>query len=652
MKLLLVIPPMVQLNTPYPATVFLTGFLRRAGYDVAQADPALLWVLRLLSPAGLARVHQALAAAPAPVRAKPSVAHFLRHADTIAVHAGPALQLLQGRDLSLVHRIAARRMLVEGPRFASIGPEGHEQEYLDWAFGSMGVTDKARYVATLFVEDLADALREGLDPHFDFARYGEALAASQPTIDPLLEELAHDERLTVRVLDELTTELYERERPSVVGMTIPFPGNVLGALRMAKTLRRIAPRVKIVWGGGYVNTELRELSEPRLFDYVDAVTYDDGERPLLNLLEHFAGTRPREGLLRTRLREAGEVVFVSDARESDVPMKDTGTPTYAGLPLGDYLSLVDMLNPMHRLWSDTRWNKIAVAHGCYWRKCTFCDITLHYIQHYDPLAAATLVDRIEAMIAETGGRGFHLVDEAAPPRGLAAMAEELLRRDVPIAWWGNIRFDKTFTPELCELLARSGCIAVSGGLEVAGDRLLGLMQKGVTVEQVARVTKSFSDAGVRVHAYLMYGFPTQTEQETVDALEYVRQLFAAGCLDSAYWHRLSATVHAPIGQDPRRFGIRVLPQPPATFARNDLPFADPTACDHEAMGRALRKAVYNYMHGMGLDEDVRGWFDVKVPRTTVPADYVARALAGRAPAPVAKRSGAGKAKAAKQRQRR
>ena len=74
-----------------------------------------------------------------------------------------------------------------------------------------------------------------------------------------------------------------------------------------------------------------------------------------------------------------------------------------------------------------------------------------------------------------------------------------------ITWWGNIRFEKT-TTALCERLAAAGLVAVSGGPRVASDRLLKLMQKGVTVEQVARVTRAFTDAGIMVHAYLMYGF--------------------------------------------------------------------------------------------------------------------------------------------------
>ncbi len=390
-----------------------------------------------------------------------------------------------------------------------------------------------------------------------------------------------------------------------------------------------APAARVVLGGGYVNTELRGLAEPRLFDYVDYVTLDDGERPLLALLDHLQD--PARPLLRTFVRDAGRVVLRTDEALHDVPLRDAGTPTYAGLPLDRYLSLFEMLNPMHRLWSDGRWNKLTVAHGCYWKKCSFCDVTLDYIARYEPAGADVLVDRIEAMIAETGQTGFHLVDEAAPPAGLRALAERLLARGVTITWWGNIRFEKAFTPELCALLARAGCVAVSGGLEVASDRLLERMQKGVTVEQVARVTRAFTDAGIMVHAYLMYGFPTQTEQETVDALERVRQLFAAGCLQSAFWHRFAATAHSPIGRAPDVFGIRLRRGEGTPFAENEVAFEDPTGVDHDYLGRGLRAALYNYMHGLGLDEDVRRWFPPRpgrrVPAAQVDPELIARALA-------------------------
>jgi hypothetical protein len=346
------------------------------------------------------------------------------------------------------------------------------------------------------------------------------------------------------------------------------------------------------------------------------------------------------------------VALRTDPSLHDVPLADSGTPTYAGLDLDRYLSLLEMLNPMHRLWSDGRWNKLTVAHGCYWKKCTFCDITLDYISRYDLASADVLVDRIEAMVAETGQSGFHFVDEAAPPAGLRALARRLIARGVVITWWTNIRFEKTFTPDLAELLARSGCVAVSGGLEVASNRLLGLIKKGVTVEQVARVTRAFTEAGIMVHAYLMYGFPTETTQETVDSLELVRQLFAAECLQSGFWHRFAATRHSPVGESPELFGIRLL-RPESgvgragvpTFARNEVGFHDPTGTDHDRLGVGLRKALYNYMLGLGLEEDVRTWFaestggrggrggrraDVTIPATTVPEQLIRNALASKA----------------------
>jgi hypothetical protein len=256
-------------------------------------------------------------------------------------------------------------------------------------------------------------------------------------------------------------------------------------------------------------------------------------------------------------------------------------------------------------------------------------VGLDYIGRYEAASAQTLANRIEAIVAETGQTGFHFVDEAAPPKSLKALAAELQRRGTRISWWGNVRFEKTFTPELAQQLAASGCIAISGGLEVASDRLLALMKKGVSVDQVARVTKGFADAGVLVHAYLMYGFPTQTVQDTVDALELVRQLFAEGCIHSGFWHRFVCTVHSPVGQAPHEYGVTLHPLPPGPFARNDVGFDDPTGVDHDALGRGLKKAIYNYMHGIGLDEDVRAWWDSPVPRTRVHRHRIARALQAR-----------------------
>ncbi|MCK9986417.1 MAG: hypothetical protein AzoDbin1_02889 [Azoarcus sp.] len=628
LRVLSVIPPMTQLNTPYPSTAYLTGFLRSRGVDAVQEDLALALVLRLLSRDGLTAIRGRIEATPERERS-PRVRAFLAQFERYRITIGPAVAFLQGRDPTLANRICGRNFLPEGSRFESlevyIDPEGGDP--LAWAFGALGLEDRARHLATLYLNDVADVLREAVDPRFEFVRYAESLAQSQASFEPLALALAEPLNLVDETLRALALDAIARHTPQLVLLSVPFPGAVYGAFRIAQAIKARDPQIVTVLGGGFVNTELRELKEPRVFDYFDYVTLDDGERPVLALLDHLQGGRGRSRLVRTFFRdaEAGEVRYVNIG-EADIAFAEVGTPTWDGLPLDRYLSVLDMLNPMHRLWSDGRWNKLTVAHGCYWKKCSFCDVSLDYISRYDGASAKTLVDRIEAIIAETGQTGFHFVDEAAPPKALKALAQELLERGVAISWWGNIRFEKSFTPELCRLLAESGCIAVSGGLEVASDRLLQLMKKGVSVDQVARVTNAFTEAGILVHAYLMYGFPTQTVQDTVDALEYVRQLFESGCIQSGFFHRFACTVHSPVGQNPDEYGVKLVPLPPVTFAKNDVRFIDPTGVDHDQLGVALNKALYNYMHGIGLEQDVRSWFSDRVPRPRVPRNFIERAL--------------------------
>jgi len=634
-RVLSLIPPMTQLNTPYPSTAYITGFLRSRGFDAVQDDLALKLVLRLFSAKGLTAIRSHIGEAGSKRSSAVIIQQFCEDFDRYHASIDRTIAFLQGRDSTLAHRINSRSFLPEGPRFDALDVYESDEEGgddgggdpLSWAFGSLGMQDKARHFATLYLSDIADVVREAIDPRFEFVRYAESLAASQPTFDPLAAALAAPMNLIDTTLRELTLESISRHHPDLILISVPFPGCIYAAFRIAQTIKSLHPEIVTALGGGFVNTELRELAEPRVFDFFDYVSLDDGERPLLALLEHLHGERPQSKLARTFVRNDDTLtVEYIDVGEPDIPFAEVGTPTWDGLPIGDYLSTLDMLNPMHRLWSDGRWNKLTVAHGCYWKKCSFCDVTLDYIGRYDAVAASTLVDRIEAIVQETGQTGFHFVDEAAPPKALKAMAEELLRRNVVISWWGNIRFEKSFTPELCELLAASGCIAISGGLEVASDRLLNLMKKGVSVAQVARVTRAFSDVGILVHAYLMYGFPTQTVQDTVDALEYVRQMFEEGCIQSGFFHRFTCTVHSPVGKSPEDYGVSLIPLPPVTFAKNDIGFIDPTGVDHDSLGTGLNKGLYNFMHGVGLDADIRSWFPGRVPRSKVSRNYIAGAL--------------------------
>lgn len=612
-KTLFITPPFTQLNTPYPATAYLKGFLNTLGRASHQVDLGIEVILALFSSKGLKKLFEDLDNSDAELTDNSFRIYSLREEYITTID--PVIRFLKNRNPTLAHSICDRSYLPEAGRFQQL-------EDMDWAFGTMGIHDKARHLATLYLEDLGDLIQEAVDPHFGFSRYAERLGRSATHFDEMCEALETPNTLLTTMLVEILEEKIKTYQPDILCITVPFPGNLYGGMKCGQYVKKFHPEMSVVMGGGFANTELRSLKEPRVFDYIDFVCLDDGEAPLLSLLEYLDGDREIERLKRVYARTEGKVIYYNGAKEKDVPQRDTGTPDYSDLPLHDYLSVIEIVNPMHRLWSDGRWNKLTLAHGCYWGKCSFCDISLDYIKRYEPMTAALLCDRIEEIIEQTQQNGFHFVDEAAPPALLRDLALEIIRRKLTVVWWTNIRFEKNFTHDLCLLLKASGCIAISGGLEVASDRLLERMKKGVTVAQVARVADAFTQAGIMVHAYLMYGFPTQTMQETVDALEMVRQLFQQGIVQSGFWHRFAMTAHSPVGMHPEMFDVMRIGPALGEFANNDLEHNDPLGANHDLFAEGLRKSLFNYMHGVCFDFPLSEWFDFKIPPTSIPPRYI------------------------------
>ncbi len=537
--------------------------------------------------------------------------HILKQRQRYEFCVDAVIRFLQNKNITLAHKICAGDYLPQASRFEVLNEE------VEWLFGSMGIHDKAKMLCTLFIEDLGDLIIECISPYFGFSRYAEDIARSATSFDPLLKLLEAKNNSIDDILISIVDKHIELEKPDLIIFTIPFPGNVYGAFKSGQHIKNNYPNLKVAMGGGFPNTELRSLTDARVFDYVDFISLDDGERPILNILEYIDGKRDLALLKRTFIRRDNQVVYINGCKAADIVHSKTGTPDYTGLLLDGYISMLEMANPMHRLWSDGRWNKLTVAHGCYWKKCSFCDISLDYIGRYEPASASILADKIETIIAQTGTTGFHFVDEAAPPLVMRDLAIELLARNLDISWWANIRFEKTFSDDLCKLLSASGCIAVTGGLEVASDRLLQMMEKGVSVQQVSQVASNFTRAGIMVHAYLMFGFPTQTAQETIDSLEVVRQLFEAEILQSGFWHRFSMTAHSPVGLNPEKYQVVKIGPTDGSFANNDLIHEDPKGCDHDLYAEGLRKSLYNFMMANCLDWPVEDWFDFKTPKTTL-----------------------------------
>ena len=609
--LLLITPPFTQLNTPYPATAYIKGFLNTKNISSYQIDLGIDVILELFSKDGIQKVFskeidlQNISENSQRIFALRE--EYLKTIDQV-------IPFLQGKNPTLARQICSMNFLPEASRF-------NQLDDMEFAFGNMGLQDKAKHLVTLYLEDLSDYIVENVDSDFGFSRYAERLGKSANSFDELYSKLSDQQTFIDEFTLKILRKTVEAVQPKLVCFSIPFPGNLYSAFRCAQFIKKNFPHIKIAMGGGFPNTELREIKDQRVFEFFDFITLDDGELPLELLCENLELQPETAEYKRTFLIENKEVTYKNNSKRHDYKQADIGTPDYIDLKLDQYISVIEIANPMHSLWSDGRWNKLTMAHGCYWGKCTFCDISLDYIKIYEPISAKILVDRMEELIQTTGETGFHFVDEAAPPALMREVALEILRRNLVVTWWTNIRFEKSFTKDLCFLLKLSGCVAVSGGLEVASDRLLKLIDKGISVEQVAKVTRNFTEAGIMIHAYLMYGYPTQTVQETIDSMEMIRQLFEMGILQSGFWHQFAMTAHSPVGLNPEEFGVTPIKQE-ILFANNDIDFTDKTGINHGKFSSGLKKSLFNYMHGINFDLPLQEWFDFKIPRTTIHPDYI------------------------------
>jgi len=609
--ILLITPPFTQLNTPYPATAYIKGFLNTKSISTFQADLGIDVILNLFSKTGLTHLFESQTSGQLSKnskRIKALKADYIQTIDSVML-------FLQGRNSTLSHAICSDNYLPTASRF-------NQLEDLEWAFGSMGLQDKAKHLATLYIEDISDYIIDNIDSNFGFSRYAERISSSAHTFDDLYTQLKEPSSFITTISLPILEDYIKSVNPKLVVISVPFPGNLFSALKCGEFIKTNYPHIKVTIGGGFPNTELRTLTDNRLFEFVDFISLDDGEAPIEQLYNHITQQTKKETLKRTFTLEDGEIKYFNNPVIKDYSQKDVGTPDYSDLKLDQYISVIEVANPMHSLWSDGRWNKLTLAHGCYWAKCTFCDISLSYIRDYEPSKAELLVDRIEELVKATGENGFHFVDEAAPPKLLRDLALELIKRKISISWWTNIRFEKNFSSDLCDLLKQSGCIAVSGGIEVASDRLLKLIDKGVDLQQLANVCSNFTDNGIMVHSYLMYGFPTQTDLETINSLEVVRQFFEAGIINSGFWHQFAMTAHSPIGLEPERFNVESVLKEDGSFANNDRPHIDPTGCDHEKYSQGLKTSIYNYMHGAGFELPLQNWFDFDIKRTTLSPNFI------------------------------
>ncbi|MDR1447231.1 MAG: radical SAM protein [Treponema sp.] len=636
MKIILVQPPFVQLNSAYPSIYYLSSFLEKRGFEVLARDHSIGLFERIFSPEGLRRIFTDAREVISELEdegIRHKAEEFLSREDHWAGCIEQLLSFLRGKNREWGHLLTLTNgVLPMGNRTVQILLDRDAGYYhLD--------ADSGPRLASAMLEDLVEFITAFLDPGFNLIRY---LQSPSPLGFRDFRKVKENlEGYILKTfyepwLEEEWNVLDRGEASLFLGLTIPFPGCLPAALTCAHSARRrFADRLTVAAGGGYVNTELRFMKEPDFFDYVDYLCFDRGYGSFAAVLDgqtranlkHSAGQETRfsaASIYKTIFRdERGKLInginTVSAEYEKIEDEAVSGNfPDYSSLDFSRYLCIVDSENPMHRLWSDGRWLKVYLAHGCYWHKCTFCDTTLDYISSYIPVDIPRLFEHLCEQAKKTGVRGVHLVDETAPHPALMKLA--CLNRDAgrPLIFWGNIRFEKSFTRDAAAILADGGLIGVSGGIEVATENGLKRLCKGFTLEDLIQSLASFREAGILCHGYLIYGYWDQDEQEIHDCAEIVWQLFGEKLLDSAFWHKFILTRHSGLYEEWKRKKhpeLKVLDDVDTSdkrnriFALNDLSFAGEAAFDRytEALDGHLHGWLSGFSHRNIADYPAHFW---------------------------------------------
>src|SRR5574344_333875 len=671
MKIIIIQPPLVQLNTPYPSGAYLSAYFRKLDHEVTWYDLSISLFYKIFSRDGLIKLfslcsNKALTLADYYLdnnndEAAFNLRRYISQKDLWINQIDTITSILRGNE--------STREICHQFVFSAFTPRGARMEnYLSNLDHDL-TTDDAFCLASLALADLADFITETFDKDVSLIIYAERVTTqessfahiSQSADNPILKEFY------LPLLHEKFDSLITNEKntpPFLVCISVPFAGTFASALPTGRYFKQTFNNSAFVsLGGGFINTEVRDTKELRLSEYTDILSLDRGYGSYKVLFEsNYINTRspetiPPTGLYKTPLFinkfntkkiSPDSDSFIIQANEHDVELEmfeneitASLIPDYSDIDFSLYPKMIDDTNPMHRLWNDGAWMKIYLAHGCYWHRCAFCDTTLDYVRCYKKTNISELYKGLLAQAESKRIYGVHFVDEAAPPIALVQFAKENLLHNKKLSFWGNIRFEKTFTRDVADFLAAGGLIGVSGGIEIATANGLDSVNKGIKLESIVAACCAFKEAGILVHAYMIYGYWSDTVQDIIDNMETLRQFFEAGLLDSAFWHKFVLTRHSTVYQkwldyqakeltpkeieqyeDPISKLHPVEPKKHSFFARNNIHFEGEDKTDE--FNEPLNQALDDWMHGKNLSVPIKHYFPNKIVTPSIPKDYIAQ----------------------------
>lgn len=660
MNVLIIQPPIVQLNTAYPSGAYLSAFFKREEFkdkiqNVHWLDLSIKLFYEIFSKQGLTKLfslctEKALKKAEiAEKNGDEATAFNLRRyicTQKLWIDWIDFITAILRADKSGFEN--AHRFV-----FGAHVPRGSRMEnYLENLNHDLS-TDDARSLASFALADLADFITAVFDENFSLVRYAEALTVSESTFSQI------EKGINSPILKEFYLPILEKLNLDydLVLISVPFAGTFASALATGRFFKQ-KTNAFVCLGGGFINTELRQTKEKSLSKYCNALSFDRGYAGyhqlisncelVINNIEELKNKIKNEKLSIYKMRFFFED-FVTDVNENEnllisesqseilkkltisnyqLQITRSLVPDFSDIDFSVYPRLLDDKNPMHRLWSDGAWVKVYMAHGCYWHKCAFCDVTLDYVCSFCPTEIHSLYENLLKTAKEKGVFGIHFVDEAMPPAMMVAFAKENIAHGSPLTWWGNVRFEKYFTRDVADYLAFGGLIGVSAGLESATGNGLEAIHKGTDLQSIVGACCAFKEAGILVHAYMIYGYWWEKPQDLINSMETLRQFYANGLLDSCFWHKFVLTRHSRAFKEWQEGKIKdlkpIINENLPLFAKNGLHFEGEQKS--EKYGRFLDYSLNQWMHGEDLEIPVQRFFDFQVPKPTVSQNFIEKII--------------------------
>lgn len=346
-------------------------------------------------------------------------------------------------------------------------------------------------------------------------------------------------------------EEIKQEQPDVVGISIPSMPQMLAGMTLAYLIKEAGLDCHVTVGGPHISMLRDELAQvPRIFQLIDSAVVFDGEVPLLKLVEAIGGDGDLSVVPNLVYRD-GDDIHTTD-RKIPEKISDLPLPDFDGLPLDKYLAPVLAL-------------PLLTARGCYFGKCAFCNVGYGEAESFSQLRAEQLAEQMMALHHKYGVHHIFFSDEAITPKNLRALPPVLRELDTQFHWGGCVRFEKVVSKEMLANVGDTGCRMILFGLESASEAIMERMVKGTKVDDMSRILRESTEAGIWNHTFFFFGFPGETledAQETVNFLFNHKPYIHSAAMGTFLMERYS-----PAHRFPNNYGVsRVIEEPEKDLA--------------------------------------------------------------------------------------